>query len=154
MFEPTFKEPRDNEVKCTNITSPKNPKVRCCYVTLYLDFGDCICRGNAFAFYLNHEVQKVKNALISPQNDFFQFFLLISFYIATEAIHTKFGDPKSIMAEFHFSTPKKCKNAPKNDFSQFFLLTSFYIATVVIHTKFGDPKSILAEFHFSRPKKP
>ena len=35
---------------------------------------------------------------------FFTFFLHISFSIATEAMYTEFGDPKSIMAEFHFSS--------------------------------------------------
>ena len=70
---------------------------------------------------------------------------------------TKFGDPKSIMAEFQFLRPKKGKkapqNAPKNDFFKFFLYISFYIGTEAMRTKFGDPKSIMAEFYFLRPKK-
>ena len=37
----------------------------------------------------------------------FSFFELDMSDIATEAMYTKFGDPKSIMAEFHFSRAKK-----------------------------------------------
>ena len=87
----------------------------------------------------------------APKNDFFKFFLHISFYIATEVMYTKFGDPKSILAEFHFLMLKKAKspqNALKIDFFKFFLHISFFIATEAVYTKFGDPKSIVVEHFF------
>jgi len=70
-------------------------------------------------------------------------------------MYTEFGDPKSIMVEFHFLRPLKGKKKPpKTTFSIFFLHISFSIATEAMYTEFGDPKSIMVEFHFSRPKKP
>ena len=39
---------------------------------------------------------------------FFQIFFNISFRIVLEAMYIKFGDPKSIIADFQFFKPKKC----------------------------------------------
>jgi len=39
---------------------------------------------------------------------FFQILFIISFHITLEAMYIKFGDPKSIIADFQFFKPKKC----------------------------------------------
>ncbi len=71
-------------------------------------------------------------------------------------MYIKFGDPKSIIADFQFSRPKKCQKAlksPKMTFFQIFYNISFHIALEVMYINFGDPESIMAEFNFSKPKK-
>ena len=73
-------------------------------------------------------------------------------------MYIKFGDPKSIIADFQFSRPKKCQKALKspkmtflNDFFQIFYNISFHIALEAMYIKFGDPKSIIADFQFYKP---
>ena len=39
---------------------------------------------------------------------FSQIFVNISFHIGLEAMYIKFGDPKSIIVDFQFSSQKKC----------------------------------------------
>ena len=92
---------------------------------------------------------------------FFQIFFDISFHIALESMYINFGDPKSIIADFQFSRPKKCQKALKSPKMTFLKMTffgiffniSFPIVLEAMYIKFGDPKSIIADFQFSGQKK-
>ena len=91
------------------------------------------------------------------KNDFFNFFSHISFYIGTEAMYSKFGDPMSIIAEFHFWRPKKAKNAPKRPpkttFSHFSVIFRFTLAQKLCIPNLVILSQLWHNLTFEGPKK-
>ena len=58
---------------------------------------------------------------------FFQIFFNISFLIGLEAMYIKFGDTKSIIADFQFFKPKKSLKSLKSTKMTFLKITFFQI---------------------------